>query len=137
MKVKEFIIRNSDPPAALAIFFILLSLGTVLGFTINPHLALLSFVGVAIIIIVMIAFSDLTYICFCPNCRENFSKRDRFCRKCGSPTEIRRKLQKICGNGHRVADEKDEYKRCPKCGEALSTTRVRWDNSSKSSSFFG
>lgn len=118
MKVKEFIIRNSDQLGALVIFFTFLILGIVLGFAISPHFTLLYLVGV--VNLVMMAILDLTYVCFCPNCKEYPStKRDRFCRLCGGLTEIRRKRIKICLNGHRVEDEKDKYKRCPKCGVAL------------------
>jgi len=63
---------------------------------------------------------DQRWICVCPSCGEKvLNKTESYCPKCGKPTLIRRKLRKICPNGHKIDDEFDRYKNCPKCGKPL------------------
>jgi hypothetical protein len=65
-------------------------------------------------------FLNGLWICVCPSCGEkNLNKNNRCCPKCGKPTLIRRKLRKICPNSHKIYDESDSYKNCPKCGKFL------------------
>jgi len=60
------------------------------------------------------------WICVCPSCGEkNLNKTERHCPKCGNLTLIRKRLRKICPDGHEIDDESDYYQNCPKCGKPL------------------
>ena len=60
------------------------------------------------------------WICICPSCEEKIlDKTESYCSKCGSHTLIRKRSRKICPNGHKIDDEWNCYKNCPKCGKFL------------------
>ena len=66
----------------------------------------------------------------CPKCGAvPFSlRREKYCRKCGSPLVFRKKEEtrfKFCPNGHRIEDKYDLYNFCPKCGEPLERKGIK------------
>ena len=63
------------------------------------------------------------WICVCSNCGKEYylEPDERYCSRCGSPTSIKRKIRKmkICPSGHKIEDEWDSHRMCPKCGGLL------------------
>lgn len=116
---KEFFIRNSSITNAVIVLMPFLGLATATGFTISRHLFVVFMVPYVIIFGYM-AYYDLSYINACTHCADKgMDKKERFCRTCGEPTLVRKKLEKICLSGHRQEDEYNRYSKCHKCGQAM------------------
>ena len=119
--MKDFVMRHPIGFGYL-IFVIFLSFGIVLGKIYSVWFYLL-FIPAILGLFGWLIF-DQKWKWACPSCgREAFMERGKYCSRCGSALEIRRKIRifRICPNGHKIEDNYNICYNlfCPKCGAPL------------------